>query len=398
MLGSKIQVTSRRFDAAADDTKVLSFDQGVHSRPLLRPGEHSERLYEGGTKIKIWLEQDPEAPGGFLAGNFNYLPKLPLPELCAWLCPSLPVDLQVRTESEQFKTIVHANDWLTIDSESLLKRVLRPIPEREAARLAIVIERNKKNVRNLVTEDGNILGRGCILLQDRNEIDNKSDKGPITVGGCRASGMHNFGGVIVGNSLRAARDSAQPSIDGQSVRDWATEQARLMTEISTDPELLNVGAGYIRSFGGSIGGLPIALSNRGWMDSKQIESYAKSHDEIILVSDTSYHFASQNRKIKLADGVLICNSGHWQSDWPTATPWHWHGSAFHFWTLLGATVEAIATAWSIALDAVLEVSDLTTDDKVYRRKIAMTSDGKPVVSSVDIVTRPSVRSLNPSIS
>ncbi len=142
-------MTSRRFDAAADDTKVLIFDQGVHSRPLLRPGEQSERLYEGGTKIKVWLEQAPDAPGGFLAGNFNNLPKLSLPELCAWLCPSLPVDLQVKTQSGQFNTIVHANDWLAIDNESLLKRVLRPIPESEAARLAIVIERNKKSLRNL---------------------------------------------------------------------------------------------------------------------------------------------------------------------------------------------------------------------------------------------------------
>ncbi len=53
-------------------------------------------------------------------------------------------------------------------------------------------------------------------------------------------GCINFGGVIVGHSLRAARDSARPFIDGQPVRDWATEQGRLMTEVSTDPELLNV--------------------------------------------------------------------------------------------------------------------------------------------------------------
>ncbi len=131
------------------------------------------------------------------------------------------------------------------------------------------------------------------------------------------------------------------------------------------------------------------------MNSKQIESYAKSRDEIILLSDTSYHIASQNRQIQLAEGVLICNAGHWQSEWPTATPWYWHGSAFHFWTLLGATVEAIATGWSIALDAVLEVSDLTTDDKVHRRMVATTSDGKPVASRVDIVRRPPVRSDNP---
>jgi hypothetical protein len=257
MLGSKVEVISRRFDAAANDTKSLLFSKGARSRPLLRSADDSERLFYGGTQVRVWLDKDPSSAGGFLAGDFNHLPMLSLADLCAWLCPSLPVDLQAKMGDQAYQTVVQANDWLSIDGASLLKRVLRPIPETETARLAAVIERNRHNVRSLQDEDGVVLGRGCILLQDRSEIDNKSDRGPTTVGGCRASGMHNFGGVLIGTSLRAARDKARPLIDGDPVREWATEQARLMLEICNDAELLTVGAAYIRSFGGSVARMPI---------------------------------------------------------------------------------------------------------------------------------------------
>jgi hypothetical protein len=390
MLGAKVEVISRRFDAAANDSKVLFFDKGVRSRPLLRSADHSDRLFDGGTRVRVWLDKDPTSAGGFLAGNFNDLPKLSLADLCAWLCPSLPTNLQVRTGNEDYQTVLQANDWLNIDSASLLKRVLRPIPETETERLATVIERNRDNVRNLLDEDGNVLGRGCILLQDRNEIDNKSDRGPITVGGCRASGMHNFGGVLIGRSLRAARDSARPLIDGDPVRHWATEQAGLIVQVSNDPELLTVGAAYVRSFGGNVSRMPIALSSQGWMTPEQVRAFVANIDEVAIVTDTTFHFAGTNRRIKLMDNVLVCNAGHWQNEWPTSTPWTWHGSSFHYWTLLGATVEAIAEGWSSPLDAVLQISKLTTDERPFRRQIATTGAGNPIVDRVDIVKRPTV--------
>jgi hypothetical protein len=267
--------------------------------------------------------------------------------MCAWLCPSLSVDLRVRAQDGAYRNAVRANDWLTIGNEELLHRVLRPIPDKEANRLNLVIARNRNSVRNIVGSDGKVWGRGCILLQNRGELDNKSDRGPITVGGCRALGMHNFGGIVIGSPLRAARDRAWPMVDANAVAQWATGQGRLMAGTSSNHELLESGAAYVRSMGGGVSNLPIACSKRGWVTQEQIEKYATEFDEIIILPDVFFWSASENRRISLLDGVLVCNGAHWGLEWPTGEPWTWDGSPFHFWTLQGAAMEAIARGWSL---------------------------------------------------
>jgi len=388
MLGNRIEVTSKRYDDAARETRVLELNRGVRSRPILRQAHEKERLCDGGTRVKIWLESSPYEPGGFLAGNFNNLPKLELNEMCAWLCPSLPVDLRVRTGDGVYRTAVRANDWLTIGGEELLHRVLRPIPDKEANRLNTVIARNSGNVRDLIGMDGKVRGRGCILLQSRGERDNKSDLGPITVGGCRASALYNFGGIVIGIPLRASRDRARPFVEGRAVAGWATEQGRLMAGVSSDHELLETGAAEVRSMGGSVSNLPIARSKRGWMTPEDIEKYATDFEEIIILQDASFHFASENRELSLLEGVLVCNGGIWGREWPTEEPWTWNGSAFHFWTLQGAAMEAVARGWSLPLGRILECSDETTDDQEFERPIAITSTGETVSESVDIIRKP----------
>ena len=67
--------------------------------------------------------------------------------------------------------------------------------------------------------------------------------------------------------------------------------------------------------------------------------------------------------------------------YPRTDPW-W---GFHCQTLAGAVVEALSNAWSVPLEEVLRVSDLSGER--FEREIGL-CDGKPVIRYVGIIRKP----------
>jgi hypothetical protein len=55
MWGDRVRVTTRRYDAAIDDTKVLTFDAGLQSRPILRRADKDEQLQDGGSSTQFHI-------------------------------------------------------------------------------------------------------------------------------------------------------------------------------------------------------------------------------------------------------------------------------------------------------------------------------------------------------
>jgi hypothetical protein len=66
MLGDQVRVTTRRYDEASSATRVLEFEQGLKSRPILRPATASEQRHSGGTVISVRLKTAPRDEGGLL--------------------------------------------------------------------------------------------------------------------------------------------------------------------------------------------------------------------------------------------------------------------------------------------------------------------------------------------
>lgn len=56
MWGQRIVVCSNRYNAAQEDTLVLAFKKGISSRPILRKADKDEQIRNGGTKVKIWID------------------------------------------------------------------------------------------------------------------------------------------------------------------------------------------------------------------------------------------------------------------------------------------------------------------------------------------------------
>ena len=72
MLGSKVLVTSRRFDKASESAQTLEFQDGLSSRPILYPAAPNNSPIDGGTRISVMLERDLIEKGGLLyAGEWR---------------------------------------------------------------------------------------------------------------------------------------------------------------------------------------------------------------------------------------------------------------------------------------------------------------------------------------
>jgi HSP90 family molecular chaperone len=123
MWGKRVRVTTRRYDAAQQETHVLDFGSGVDSRPLLRKAQDEEVLRDGGTRVRVWLKELSDALYVAHSGT-----SWELQDVCAWLCPSIDVDLYVEIEGEERKKVISASDWISMDGEDLLKRIDISVP------------------------------------------------------------------------------------------------------------------------------------------------------------------------------------------------------------------------------------------------------------------------------
>ncbi|MBF0375581.1 MAG: ATP-binding protein, partial [Alphaproteobacteria bacterium] len=118
MLGDRVTVTSRRYDAAASDALTLEFGAGVAGRPLVRPADPAERPNDGGSVVRVLLTLPPGQPGGLLWLWPGWQPEA----LIACLAPAVDATLIFESDVES-AICVRAGDWKTISDQSLLSRL-----------------------------------------------------------------------------------------------------------------------------------------------------------------------------------------------------------------------------------------------------------------------------------
>jgi hypothetical protein len=199
--------------------------------------------------------------------------------------------------------------------------------------------------------------------------------GLTAVGGFRASSLDGIAGLLLAQPLTADRSQALAMADGKPLADWATEQGRLMLADSLDEEEgLMAGAGVIYACGGDTGELPICLSDKGWMDGKELAGWVQEKKEVLLIDTQflhdSYRFVDE---FKLLSNVLVVQE--WSqpvslkqlSLWPSSQP-----AANRWWrqyqrTLKGLIIRVAATTWGVSVDDLLAASEFTYgDDWIWR--------------------------------
>jgi hypothetical protein len=129
MWGDKVRVTTRPYEEATRATQVLEFEKGLNIRPLLRPGDPSELIKDGGTRVRGWPRGVEDARSDWLAvprqRELLYGEKVDPITVARWLCQSLDVDLVAEAEHGELTSLIAASDWLHLDGEGLLRRIDR---------------------------------------------------------------------------------------------------------------------------------------------------------------------------------------------------------------------------------------------------------------------------------
>ncbi len=405
MWGNRVSVISRRFDAALRDTQVLEFNHGLNSRPILRTATKSEYLREGGTRIRVWfkssstllfssplLDSDPVRRNRNRSNRrmFDRIQIRDIRKLCAFLCPSIDVDLYVTDIRGDTELVISSNDWTTMNGEDLLRRLLdfdQYADERTAEEL---IRQYAPALTLVKNSSGETVGRACITPSQLQMKDGSRPTvaGVITVGGLRSSILSGYLGIWDGISLRATRDLASPVVQSADLARWATDQAKLMGSLITDPELLFEIADFVNACGGDVGDLPIASGINGWMNFSQIAEWQNVPDEILLISDAFFSLEQRkHKKLTLHSNVLVTSEAFMipiRSVYDEVHPLHWP----YMKNLLDRVViEALAKAWSSPLEDVMQVSKFTNDEQEFKREVGM-ADGKSIVDSVNVIKNP----------
>ncbi len=255
-----------------------------------------------------------------------------------------------------------------MEGGDLLRRLLLHRDDVNEVSADDVFARVAGNMREFRDGDGRLLGRAALK---RWIVPGGSRKEPIiyasalTAGAFRTVEQIDMVGIVLGRPEGAARFAARPLVFDcpEALEAWASEQAELVTRVTDDPVVLVQYAGLIRVLGGDTRGLPIARTRDAIWSFDDIAHARELPEEISLHEDQWGGYYCQD----LPENGIAVGSGAFKTLYDLMPAKDPRGRANHprwtqYWmSLWGAVIEAIAKAWGVPLQEVLEASDIASD-------------------------------------
>jgi len=203
MLGRRVRVVSRRYDLGSEQTRVLDVTMGDYSKPYMRtahPAEPAERLVDGGTRVRVWLEQRQQsprmpngAPMGASAQAKSFVSQV------GSVAPALDVSIYVLEEGQDGaapRLVVTANDWEHMKFEELENRISGVHRSYASKAIGELAE---------IRRDGHLIGRFRLAQVQGIPC------GTFVVRGLSTLKQHNgFTGVLVAENPNLSRNEATP--------------------------------------------------------------------------------------------------------------------------------------------------------------------------------------------
>ncbi len=298
MLGKKVKVSTKRFDEGAQHTTILEFMNGLEGRPILSSAEGEDRKTSAGTTILVEFQDSPSRRNDIkkIIKNGNFL------SFIKEKFPAADVKISIIVDGDE--SIVDGTSWRHEDSYAFLKRI-------EVARYDSRLAAYDLNIRPIYAEDGNLVGRMCLVPQfhDLRFLDyDKEPHGSIVSQGVFVTAM-NFRGLVEGQILRASRDAAKPLWGDQALAEWASEQAQLIAKMERDEEMQASCAQLVCAAGGDPGPLKCCEISSGFVSIEELKEVLGQRSEIWIVHDAAVSLARRHGRVKLGDNVVSCGAG-----------------------------------------------------------------------------------------
>jgi hypothetical protein len=297
MLGDRVEVTTRRFDRAFEDTLVLSFSAGVGRRPILRQASHSEQLTSGGTSVKVWIANPDELFEDWESSSFA--------EVCEQQFPLS--DIPIFTIDQEVSNIIEAIDWRSVSADGLLRRVnaVSQLPESLVPYL--------ENLRPFSDEDGQVIGRAFVASDIFVFAPDQQSRyrGVVTSRGFSVSEMFGIYGAIEGSVTAANRFSASPKPSRAEFHRWLAEQAGLLSKMSIVPTDQISCASIIHQLGGDTGELSICSLDGEFLSKTGLVQALATRNDVRIVDGYSLRNLDEiNPAAKRMKNVLAAQSAY----------------------------------------------------------------------------------------
>lgn len=281
MLGTAVEIKSRRFDASPDETIILSFPEGLNSRPIICGAQFTERMTVGGTEIRVKLDRAKLERGrGHSRRNKKFWSDdkeghKALIDAVSTEFPASSVPVKILYSEGSY--LIDGRYWETEPASELFKRVEGSY---YPSNTNILFE---DAVRLIKEDDGTVVGRG-VLYPDRlsgyaNLSSDARVQGVVVAKGTRVCDM-GIRGVLLGEPIRASRDQAVALASPQALKSWATQQGTLLQEVVTEDQDQVSIAEMVAVLGGDIGDLKFCEVGGQFLNVKQLRSLLRERDEI----------------------------------------------------------------------------------------------------------------------
>jgi len=277
MLGDRVQVITRTNEDGASDTRVLEFGSGLDARPTLRRATPAERRTVPGTSVKVWADS---------RDGYDYLYRTEsllmddalfesddesLKSAIGRLFCSVDFNIIVSRQNGDLETAISANDWITLSSEDLLRRIAGSVDRYHEEALQAV-----SGMVSPIGPPDNPIGRAalCHLGGLGESFSAISDHGLF------AGSLYDVAGVLPGRAVSATRDTGVCSVEPAMLEAWVRHQVALLVERGVpDERLLGLHAPLITA-GFALDDLPFLETSDGYLSPSQFRAWAAARATI----------------------------------------------------------------------------------------------------------------------
>ncbi len=396
MLGERVRVTTRRCDRGLDSTLVLEFNS-LQRRPVVRPASTDQRLEDGGTVVRVWLDQPPRAEDG-LIGHIAFRED-PLAEFCEAAYPCLDVTLETQYEGRDTRCPVRVNDWMEMNPTELVARLQRITPYWESTHNAETMLALASNCRALHDRSGRVIGRAWLIPPVAvvgGPRGGRPGPGAVVVGGLHATRLDGVAGVLFGMPVTASRGAARPIVNDEELARWATEQAQLLGSTLAAENAMKLAAS-VRAVGGDTGPLPVAYVGGRPRAATELSTIEWS-DEVLIMAIGVFNKKREEAHDIVVEDHVVATHTHvanlvgigWELTpalWPVPREMRGDPVTHHSRTLVGIVLSAIAAAWQCPVSTLVAASGIERQPPPWEQRPIGTAANEEVEAPVYVLRR-----------